>query len=109
MTNKKFRICLITEGDKKAASRIATSLVKNNLAACVSIIPQIKSIYKWKGRMEETNEYLLVVKTRGSLSKKIISFITKNHTYSNPEIIFLDITEGSKKYLDWINQNTEQL
>ena len=104
--NKKFQIGLITAEDKKTALRIAGALVKNNLAACVSIIPRIKSIYRWKGKIEETNEYLLIVKTRGSLSKKIINSIKKNHTYSNPEIIFFDISSGSKKYLDWLAQNT---
>ncbi|MCK4935807.1 MAG: divalent-cation tolerance protein CutA [Elusimicrobiales bacterium] len=106
MTNKKFQIGMITAGDKKTASRLARGLVKNNLAACVSIIPQIKSIYAWNGKIEEANEHFLIAKTRSSLSKKIISFVQKNHTYSNPEIIFLNIEDGSKNYLDWIKKNT---
>ncbi|MCG2726968.1 MAG: divalent-cation tolerance protein CutA [Elusimicrobia bacterium] len=106
MNYKNYQVCLITAGNKKTASKIANGLVRNNLAACVSIIPSIKSIYKWQGKIEKADEYLLIVKTQASLSKKIINFTKENHTYSNPEIIFFDIAGGSKKYLDWITQNT---
>lgn len=105
---EKFQICVITTDDKKTASNIALGLVENKLAACVSTAGNIKSIYRWEGEIEEANELLLIVKTRKSLSKKVINFVKARHNYSNPEILFFDITGGNQKYLAWLGQNTKE-
>lgn len=101
-----YQICFITTGDKKTANAIVNGLLKNRLAACVSVIENISSTYWWKNKIEHAKEFLLIVKTRKSLAQDIIQFVRENHTYTIPEVIFFEITSGNKRYLDWLGANT---
>jgi len=88
------------------ARRIAKTLVEEQLVACVNIIPNIESFYKWKGKIEEDNELVLIAKTVDDNIKKTISRIKELHSYELPDIIVLPIVGGLKEYLDYIVNET---
>lgn len=100
-----YQIVLITVPDDKVAGEMAQSLLEKRLAACVNIIPKMRSLYWWEGEIESTEEQLLLVKTRISLMPEILSFVKENHPYSVPEIVSLEISDGNETYLDWIGAN----
>jgi len=87
--------------------KIANFLVESKLAACVNIIQNILSIYRWKGQIEESNEYLLIIKTIEENNELIIQKISEIHSYETPECIGFKIEKGSEKYLNWISEVVE--
>lgn len=102
---KGYLVVLVTVPNKIEAEKMAHVLVEKKLAACVNIIPRISSIYHWRGKIEEAEESMLVVKTKQSLWENLAKEVKKNHSYQIPEIIALPITKGFKPYLDWITQS----
>lgn len=98
-----------TTETREEAQRIARYLVDQKLAACVQITGPIESIYRWKGKVETASEWLCLIKTRESLFKKVDAAIKKLHSYETPEIIAVPIVKGSKEYLKWLNEETENL
>lgn len=100
MTNN--RIALTTAGSQEEAQKIAQALVDRRLAACVNIVPQVRSIYRWQERVETAEEWLLVIKTTSNAFDGVRSAIRELHSYDLPECICLAIEDGSKEYLDWI-------
>lgn len=97
---------LTTVSKKYDAEKIAKVLIDGRLAACVQIIGPIKSIYRWKGKIENSKEWACLIKTRKTLYKKVESAIRKIHPYEVPEIIAVSIAQGSKDYLKWLSGNT---
>ncbi len=95
-------IYFTTTSSEEEAKKIATYLVKNKIAACVNIIDNIYSIYRWQGKIEENNEYLLIIKTTEEKSSILIQTIEKIHSYDTPECVGIKIENGSQKYLKWI-------
>jgi len=104
MTDKK--IVLTTAGSADEARRIAEALVERKLAACVNIVPKIVSIYRWKGKVEEAEEWLLVIKT-GAAFEKVRDAIREMHSYELPECVAIAIEDGSPEYLKWLAEATE--
>lgn len=104
MSNK-FIIIFITAPSKKEARLIVSSLIKKRLIACGSILGGVDSIFIWKSKIDRASEALLILKTKKALFKKIVSEVEKLHSYDVPEIIAFPIIEGSKKYLEWINES----
>ena len=104
---KKIAI-LITAGSKKEAESIARDLVKKKLAACVNIIPSVKSIYTWKGRIEASKECLLIAKTRENLFLRVEKAVKMAHSYECPEITALPLIKGSADYMRWIEESTRR-
>lgn len=100
-----FVIVSTTTDSLGKAGRLAEKIVKSRLAACVQYMP-IRSIYRWKGKVEKANEYLLISKTRASLAGRLLSFMRKNHSYEVPEIVITPVTGGLKEYLSWIDKET---
>ncbi len=98
-------VIYITTGKQEEAENIATGLVKEGLAACVNIVPSIKSVYKWKGDICNDDEILLIIKSRKLLLGKLVEWVKKHHSYETPEIIALPIVDGSKDYLKWIDDS----
>lgn len=88
------------------AKSIARSLVKEKLVACVHIIPKIDSIYRWHGKIEETNECVLLAKTTERNVQRTIQKIRSLHPYEVPEIIVLPPIGGLKEYLDYVEEET---
>ncbi|MFX1571324.1 MAG: divalent-cation tolerance protein CutA [Promethearchaeota archaeon] len=97
-----YYLFLVTVPNIDEGQKIARKLVESKLVACVNIIKNIYSIYRWKGEIEEDNEHLLLIKTTEEKSDLLIQKITKIHSYENPECIGLKIEKGSLKYLNWI-------
>jgi periplasmic divalent cation tolerance protein len=92
---------------KEQAQTIAKHLVEAKLAACVQIVGPITSIYRWKGKVENAPEWLCLIKTQDNLYSKVEAAIKSHHPYETPEIIAVPIVKGSKEYLQWISEETE--
>jgi len=97
-----YYLFLVTVPNIDEGQKIARNLVESKLVACVNIIKNISSIYRWKGEIEEDSEHLLLIKTTEEKSDLLIQKISEIHSYANPECIGLKIEKGSKKYLNWI-------
>ncbi len=102
-----FFIFLVTVPSMELGKKIGRILVEAKLAACVNIIPNIYSIYSWKGKIEEDNEQLLLIKTTDQKSEKLIAKVKELHSYETPECIGIKIEKGSQQYLDWIKDNVK--
>lgn len=100
MTDK--RIVLSTAGSEEEARKIAHYLVEQKLAACVNIVPQIQSVYRWQGSIESSREWLLLIKTSVGNFEAVHKAIRELHSYELPECISIPIEEGSAEYLRWI-------
>jgi periplasmic divalent cation tolerance protein len=101
MTDK--MIVLVTCGSRKEARKIARALVAQRLAACVNEIGiPVASTYRWKGKLESANEFLLLIKTSKKRFAAVRDAVRKLHGYDVPEIIALPIAAGSRDYLEWI-------
>ncbi len=100
MTDK--RIVLTTVGAREEASKIARALVERQLAACVNVVGPIESVYRWKGKIETSGEWLLVVKTTKEALDEVEEAIQELHSYELPEFLVLPIEGGSEEYLEWI-------
>jgi len=103
-----FVAVYITTSNQKDARKLGKMLVKERLAGCVNIIPEIESIYWWKGRIEHHDEAVLIVKTRRALVKRLIHFVKKYHSYTVPCINALPILEGNPDYLRWLAKETKR-
>jgi len=96
-----------TASSMKEAHRIARRLIEGRFAACVNIIPGVRSFFYWEEKLCQEKEVLIWIKTVKGKSKKIINEIKSIHSYSVPEIIFLKINGGEKKYLKWVKTMVE--
>jgi periplasmic divalent cation tolerance protein len=96
-----------TTETKEQAQKIALYLVEQRLAACVQISGPIESTYRWKDKVETAKEYLCLIKTRTTLFEKVEVAIKKLHPYETPEIIAVPIIKGSREYLNWLDDETE--
>ncbi|MDH4187312.1 MAG: divalent-cation tolerance protein CutA, partial [Nitrospira sp.] len=92
-------VVLVSTSSQKEAIKIARALVSANLAACANIIPEIQSIYEWKGKLVKTREVLILFKTTKSRYKKFEQSIRAIHSYETPEIIALPVSKGFDQYL----------
>lgn len=92
--------------DPDTARRIARTVVHEGLAACVNLLPGLTSVYRWQGQVEESQELLLIIKTRRERYEALEARIKALHPYQVPEIIALALEAGSKRYLDWISEST---
>ncbi|MBO3769185.1 MAG: divalent-cation tolerance protein CutA [Candidatus Brockarchaeota archaeon] len=92
-----------TTGNREDALKIARILLEKRLAACFQIIGPMKSLYWWKGRIEEAEEWLCLIKSRDDVYEELEKTIKENHPYEIPEIIAIPIVYGSRSYLEWID------
>ena len=103
MTDKK--LVLTTCGSLEESRTIAKALVERQLAACVNIVPQVESIYRWKGKIESATEWLLLIKTTEGAFERLRGALAELHSYEVPECIEIAIGDGSEKYLEWIGES----
>jgi periplasmic divalent cation tolerance protein len=89
---------------EEQAARLARHLVELRLAACVNIVPGVRSVYRWKGAIEDTAEWILVIKSRRDLFSSLRSEIAKMHSYEVPELVALPVVEGAENYLTWMDR-----
>jgi len=97
-------VVLSTCGSEDEASGIARALVEKRLAACVNLVTGVRSVYRWKDALEDSQEVLLVIKTSRALSEQVRIEIEKMHSYELPEIVALAIVDGSEQYLEWMDR-----
>jgi periplasmic divalent cation tolerance protein len=96
----------VTAPDQATAQKIATHLVEHRLAACVQILGPISSTYWWEGKLESSEEYLLLVKSTAARYKALEKAVVDLHPYEVPELIGMEIKRGLPAYLNWINEET---
>jgi len=92
----------MTAPDRDEASRIAELLVNSRLAACVQILPEVQSVYRWKGEVERNTEILLLAKTTSDKFDELDRAVREIHSYDTPEIIALPVNAASESYLNWL-------
>ena len=99
-------ILLCTCGNREEARQIARALVEEQLAACVTILPPVESIYRWQGKVEHAEEIQILIKSIGEKFAKLNQRITELHSYDTPEILSVPVAEGSDKYIRWLREET---
>ena len=104
MTDK--AVVLVTAGSLEEAEKIASALVEARLAACATIVPGVRSIYRWEGKVRNEQEVLLIIKTSHARFAALRDEVARLHSYTVPEIISLPIADGAESYLNWITQET---
>lgn len=100
------RIIYITTGSDEEATRIASAMVEERLAACANVLPPIRSVYQWQGKIEQDQEIALILKTRAELVDKVTERVKELHSYDCPCVIALPIDGGNPAFLDWIKAET---
>ena len=103
MTDK--RLVLSTASSREEAQKIASALVEGHLAACVQIVGPIRSVYRWKGAVEDTEEFLLLMKTTATALARLRNELTRLHSYEVPECVEIPIESGLPAYMEWIGEN----
>lgn len=98
-------VVFTTAGSTEEARRIADALVERRQAACVNIIKGVESIYRWKGKTEESQEWMLLVKTTAVAFDDVCKTIRELHSYELPECIGVSVAQGSPEYLKWIDES----
>ncbi|CAI9303051.1 unnamed protein product [Lactuca saligna] len=101
-------VVYVTVPNKEAGKKLAASIVKEKLAACVNRVPGIESVYLWEGEIQTDSEELLIIKTRESLLSALTEHVKANHEYEVPEVIAMPITGGSVPYLEWLKNSTRE-
>ena len=99
-------IVLSTAPNQDMAVTLARTLVEERLAACVNVVPGVRSIYSWEGAIHDDGELLLVVKTRAEKQEAVVARITELHEYDVPEAVVLPVIAGSEAYLTWLSEAT---
>jgi periplasmic divalent cation tolerance protein len=98
---------LTTTDNEEEAARLARALLQERLAACVQVVGPMTSHYWWQGQLEQTTEWLCLIKTRDELLDKVVDTLHREHSYDTPEITATPIVGGSDRYLHWITRETK--
>jgi periplasmic divalent cation tolerance protein len=104
--NDKPVLIYATFPDAAAAESVGGALVDLGLAACVNVIPQMTSIYRWKGQRQRDSEAVLIIKTRAGLAERAIAEGVKRHSYENPAFVVLPVAGGAAGYMAWLLAET---
>jgi periplasmic divalent cation tolerance protein len=99
-----FLVVLVTAPNEETAAAIVRKLVETRCAACGNIIRNVRSIYRWKGRIEDESEVLAIIKTRADKFDELKNTVVKMHPYEVPEIVALPIRDGAESYLAWLSE-----
>ena len=102
-------VVLMTAANGEEAARLADLLIGAHLAACVQILPEIESVYRWQGKIERQAETLLLAKTTRSRFEELERQVRALHSYETPEIVALPIVAGSAPYLEWLSKSVNPL
>jgi periplasmic divalent cation tolerance protein len=99
-------VVFVTASSEEEAEKIAGLLLEKRKAACVNVIPRVQSRFWWQGKLDSTQESLLIIKTRAALVPELTEIVKKAHSYTVPEIVALPIVAGNNDYLDWVDRET---
>jgi periplasmic divalent cation tolerance protein len=97
-------VVLSTFASAEEAQRVARALVEKKLAACVSVVPGLRSVYRWEDAIVDEEEVLLVIKSSRALIQELTDEIERLHSYEVPEVIALPVVDGAERYLAWMNR-----
>jgi periplasmic divalent cation tolerance protein len=97
-------VVLTTCESEEQAQHLARHLIEQRLAACVNILPGVRSVYRWKDKIEDAAEFVLIVKSRRDVFVKLREAIAHLHSYEIPEVIALPVVDGSDAYLRWLDR-----
>lgn len=100
-------VVFITASNQDEAMKIAKELIENKLAGCVNIIKDIRSIYRWEGKIQDDSEALMIAKTQKYIFDSLVEKVKELHSYTVPEIIAIPIIAGSEDYLKWLKDVTD--
>ena len=100
-------VVLVTAPIGRASRTLADEMVRRRVAACVNIVPRVRSVYRWNGKVETAPECLLVMKTRRGRVKALIQAVRALHPYKIPEVLALPVQDGFEPYLKWVRAETE--
>ena len=106
MSSSKYAILMTTVARKADAARLSKLAVRRRLAACVQTVPGVGSTYRWKGKIEETAEFLLLFKTTKKALPGLVKAIKATHPYDLPELVVVAVSSGTRVYLDWVSAET---
>ncbi len=98
-------VIFITASTNEEAKSIGKHLVEKGLAACANIVPGVQSLFVWDGKFCQEDEVLIIIKSVREKAKEIIAVVKEIHSYDVPEIIVLPIVDGSKDYLNWLQES----
>ena len=101
-------VVFLTAPNREEAGRLAEMLVSKRLAACVQIMPEMESVYRWQGKVERQREVLLIAKTVNAKFAEIEREVVALHSYETPEIVAFPLTAGSRPYLDWLSASVAE-
>jgi periplasmic divalent cation tolerance protein len=107
MAGKGFLQVVTTVPNARVAKALADAVIGKKLAGCFQVIGPMKSIYRWRGKIEKTREYLCLIKTRKSLYGRLEREVKKLHPYTVPEILAVPVVAGNREYLKWLKESTE--
>lgn len=99
-------VCFCTCPDTDSAARLADVLVGERLAACVSVVPGLRSVYRWQGAIERSDESLLLIKTSHDRLETLTARVRDLHPYELPEVVAVEVAGGLSTYLDWVVEQT---
>ncbi len=102
------RIVLTTAANPEEAQRIARTLVEERLAACATLVPSVRSIYRWEGKVEDASETLILIKTGAQQLDALESRLHALHSYETPEFLVIETARGSSAYLAWMLSNLDE-
>lgn len=102
-------VCFCTCPDADTAARVADALVAERLAACVNVVPGLRSVYRWQGAVERSDETLLLIKTTRDRLEALVARVPALHPYELPEVIAVEVAGGLSTYLDWVAEQTGEL
>ncbi len=97
-------VVLVTAPDMETAAQLGHTLVGEQLAACANLVPGLRSIYRWEGKVQDDAEVLLVIKTTAAAQEHLTQRVIKLHPYTTPEVIALPIVAGADGYLRWLRE-----
>ncbi len=96
-------VVLVTTGSEEEALSIARHLVEKKLVACANLVPRVRSVFRWEGKVSEETETLMLLKSRQELFDDLVTAIKSVHSYQVPEIIAIPLVKGAEPYLSWLN------
>ena len=97
----------VTTATAEEAQRISSTLLDRRKVTCVNIVPGVSSFFRWQGKLDSTQESLLIIKTKASLLNEVVRLVKEVHSYAVPEVIALPIVGGNPDYLDWIGREAK--
>jgi periplasmic divalent cation tolerance protein len=106
MADEQLSIILVTAPSQEVANQLAHGLVTGRLAACVNVIPHVTSTYVWEGKLEQTTEALMIIKTRSSRYAELEQHIRTHHPYDTPEIVEIPAGQVAQHYWQWVIRET---